>query len=368
MQESLLTIVSAKLSAPEIFSQAYKEMKHNHPELTRMNIVVCVDELLVSYFLTDELKETNIDDNSTIVPINRNNSRLVPRIIASEINNEHTGELSMTLYERGHRGRFIYPVVIAGEIKGYIFINSSEPQYFSGVNHDNFEVYCDQLSRVILNTCYQRAQITTALNIMLSMGRERDPETNEHLLRMAQYTNVIARKLAKKNNISDDFIYQMTAYAPMHDIGKFKVEDNILFSTKSFTDEERKLMNHHVNYGLDIVNKIRFLFCNEMKSEYCVLSNIICSHHERFDGKGYPNKLKGKNIPLESRIVAIADVFDALLSKRKYKSAWSLSEVKKYMIDNSGLMFDPDCVSALIECIDELSQIHTNLIDPVDVC
>jgi two-component system response regulator RpfG len=144
--------------------------------------------------------------------------------------------------------------------------------------------------------------------------------------------------------------------APMHDIGKIGIPDNILLKPGKLNHEELAIMKTHTSIGYHILKNSH--------SKYISLgAEIALSHHERFDGGGYPNGLQGKAIPLDARIVAVADVYDALTSERPYKKAWSNQEALEYLVSNKGAHFDPACVEAFQQQYGKISLIQQQLQD-----
>ena len=180
----------------------------------------------------------------------------------------------------------------------------------------------------------------------------RDPETGAHLLRMAHYSRLIARELglspAEQEMILDA--------APMHDIGKVATPDNILLKPGKLDPEEFAIMREHAAIGFEILDGSTSPFLQ-------MAAVIALSHHEKFDGSGYPNHLVGEAIPLVGRIVAVADVFDALTSERPYKKAWELDRAVDFLKENSGSHFDPVCVSAFLSRMDEALEIKARFQD-----
>ena len=175
-------------------------------------------------------------------------------------------------------------------------------------------------------------------------GEYRDSDTNGHVHRMAETTRLIAATLGKDS----DYCNVIEQAAPMHDIGKIGVPDNILLKPGKLTSEERQIMMHHAQIGYEILR--------DSPSQYLQYgATIAWCHHERYDGGGYPRGLSGSEIPLEARIVAIADVFDALLSKRPYKQPWTLDRAVDLIQSESGRHFDPECVEALMENLDHIA-------------
>lgn len=166
----------------------------------------------------------------------------------------------------------------------------------------------------------------------------RDDDTGTHLVRIADYCTEIAKGLGlpKKD------IYYIRYGSPMHDIGKIIVPDAILKKAGRLTPRERKIVNRHTELGADIFKGAR--------SPLLKAASLISeTHHERFDGTGYPKGLKGKKIPLYGRIVALADVFDALTSHRPYKKAYGFERAIKIIKKESGEHFDPDVVKAFLK-------------------
>lgn len=175
--------------------------------------------------------------------------------------------------------------------------------------------------------------------VRLSKAAEyRDPETGAHILRMAHYSELIARGMGLP--VADQEL--LLNAAPLHDIGKVGISDNILLKPGRLTPEEFEVMKRHAVYGFEILqgSASRVLQAGAV---------IAQSHHEKFDGSGYPRGLKGQDIPIFSRIVAVADVFDALTSERPYKKAWTLERARDHIRDSSGSHFDPACVSSFFE-------------------
>ena len=165
----------------------------------------------------------------------------------------------------------------------------------------------------------------------------RDPETGAHIQRMAHYSARIARQLDE----DEDFVHTILQAAPMHDVGKLGIPDHILLKPGRLTPEEFTIMKRHAAIGYDILK-------DSTSPVIQMAATIALSHHEKFDGSGYPNGTAGENIPLVGRIVAVADVFDALTSTRPYKPAWSLEDATKLLRDGRGAHFDPLCVDALL--------------------
>ncbi len=186
----------------------------------------------------------------------------------------------------------------------------------------------------------------THLELIQRLGRAaefKDNETGLHVLRMSHASRILARTLGFNDTFADDLLNA----APMHDIGKIGIPDYILLKPGRLDDEEMVIMKQHPQIGADILD-------NSSSTLIQLARSVAMNHHEKWDGSGYPNGLKGEDIPIEARIVAVADVFDALTNKRPYKDAWSTTDALNEIKKNSGLHFDPEVVDALLNSLDEI--------------
>jgi len=183
-------------------------------------------------------------------------------------------------------------------------------------------------------------------------GEYRDEETGNHVIRMAKYSHLIAKKLG----LDEDECETIELAAPMHDIGKIGIPDQILLKPGKLSLEEFTIIKKHTRIGYEILKN--------SPSRYLQMGAVIAlGHHEKFNGSGYPQGLRGEDIPLVARIVAVADVYDALSSKRCYKPAWSHDAVLNMLNEQSGQHFDPRCVQAFISQLEEIHTIQARLTD-----
>jgi len=174
----------------------------------------------------------------------------------------------------------------------------------------------------------------------------RDPETGAHILRMANYSRIIGEYLG----LSEADQQLLLEAAPMHDIGKVGIPDNILLKPGKLTVDEFTIMKRHATLGYEILSGSS----SDLLNAGAV---IALAHHEKFDGSGYPNGLAGEEIPLFARIVAVADVFDALTSERPYKAAWEIDKALAFLHEGSGQHFDPRCIDAFVAGWDKILEI-----------
>ena len=224
------------------------------------------------------------------------------------------------------------------------------------IQHQQYKIISDRSRwlerRVSEATSEIRLRERETLLRLARAGEYRDEETGNHVIRMAKYSRVIAEQLGFSKEESD--VIEMAA--PMHDIGKIGIRDDILLKPGKLTAEEFETMKQHTIIGHDILK--------DSPSKFLQMGGIIAlGHHEKFDGTGYPYGQKGEEIPIEARIVAIADVYDALVSERPYKNAWSTEAAIDYMSTHSGKHFDPVCFNAFVEQLDTILKIQGMLPD-----
>lgn len=205
-------------------------------------------------------------------------------------------------------------------------------------------------------TAELRAQEQETIFRLSKLAEYRDPETGAHILRMAHYSRLIARNIGLSAE-EQELILQA---CPMHDIGKVGIPDHILLKPGKLDPDEFKIMKTHAEIGHTILKNSpsRMLQTGAM---------IALSHHEKFDGTGYPAGLKGENIPLYGRITAVADVFDALTSERPYKKAFDIETTVDIIRKGDGTHFDPACVRAFFQDWDEVLRIKNSFVDENDI-
>ena len=199
-----------------------------------------------------------------------------------------------------------------------------------------------------------------AIFAMAKLAESRDPETGEHLERMRTYSRIITEFLAGDDEfnepISADFPKLIYLTSPLHDIGKVGIPDCVLLKPGRLSDREFEIMKTHTTIGAATLDAALRQYPGVA---YLRLArNIALTHHERFNGSGYPGGLVGRNIPLSGRIVALADVYDALTSKRVYKQAFSHDIARNLILEESGKHFDPDIVKAFVHCEEQFLSVR----------
>lgn len=196
---------------------------------------------------------------------------------------------------------------------------------------------------------------TSQENIIVKLteiSEAKSGETGQHVRRVAEYSRLIAQSL----NLSYKEVETIKIAAMMHDLGKLLISSDIIEKTEKLTDEEYKIMQQHAQYGWDIMSN--------SDGEIMEMARIIAlEHHEKWDGTGYPQGLKGGNISIYAQIVSVADVFDALTSTRSYKEAWSLEAARTEILNQRGKQFSPTVIDAFIRCFDEIKEIKNIYLD-----
>jgi putative two-component system response regulator len=188
----------------------------------------------------------------------------------------------------------------------------------------------------------------------------RDPQTGRHLERARRYAVVLAKQLGRnpayRHRINDEFIDDLYYAAPLHDIGKVGVADAVLLKNGKLTEEEYDKIKEHVKIGARVLGSVIDKF--ELKPSFFIMAKNICAyHHERFDGTGYPDGLKGDGIPLAVRIFSLCDVYDAIRSERPFKKEIPHDEVVRLIKAERGKQFDPDVVDAFLQCEGEFARV-----------
>jgi len=228
----------------------------------------------------------------------------------------------------------VLPVSQDGRLDFVVGFDAPEAAAFSEAEQATLEALAELIGLTVRNHFNALASLYVAAEVAHDFAALRDFETGGHLNRVSHYSRLIAEGLAERRGLSAHAVDQIARFSRLHDIGKIGIPDRILLKQGQLTAEERQVMNTHVLLGLEMIGK--------------VLCNVIRHHHERLDGSGYPQGLKGEAISLEGRIVAVADVFDAVVSRRSYHNSCTIQEglaVVQQEADAGRL--DGDCVAEL---------------------
>lgn len=255
------------------------------------------------------------------------------------IRNELKNRLVRIVLRTGQSGKFPEAqLLVRYDLNGYLSKTLTDSQMLINTVLISLRNYQD-----LADCKYARESVVTTqseiIALLCGIVEFRSKETGAHIGRVSE----LSYNICIESGYAENFCSVVRQAAPLHDIGKVAIPDAILDKPGRLTEDEYQIMRCHSRLGEEMLS-------NSINPTPTILSGALIagSHHESWDGTGYPNGLKGKSIPLEGRIVAIADVFDALTSKRVYKSQWDKEKALKYMKDNAGKRFDPNLIDAFI--------------------
>jgi HD-GYP domain-containing protein (c-di-GMP phosphodiesterase class II) len=271
---------------------------------------------------------------------------------------------SQWVLDQGYRSSFTVPIYEQRQLLGFVFYDSLSPAVFTVDAQRDLSLYTNLINLCIAAEFATIRFITSSIKVAREFAHLRDFETGRHLERMARFARLIAEAVADEYQLSDEFVGKVFLFAPLHDIGKIGIPDHILMKQGQLTSQEREVMKTHVSKGYEIVQRILGDFSLQYSDDSRILNNIVSYHHELLDGSGYPNGLKGAEIPIEARITTVADIYDALSSKRHYKTVQSFNaayDELKHMASEGKL--DWACVQAIGDFADEIQKITSEFED-----
>jgi response regulator RpfG family c-di-GMP phosphodiesterase len=253
--------------------------------------------------------------------------------------------------------RHPYDVLYIQSQNGREFVvHFSPPWPLDDIERKLLEVFCQRISaaydNLYLYSQFRNAQEATVM-ALADLAEFRDSDTGEHVRRVQLLVDAIARELQAQRPglLTPEFLDTIGMASILHDVGKVATPDHILFKPGRLDPEERRIMEQHAGIGANILLKASQKV--EGTSYLSLGAEIAGGHHEHFDGHGYPQQHAGENIPLSARIVAVVDVFDALLNHRPYKEPWPLATTMDYIAERAGKQFDPRVVDALVRLVEE---------------
>lgn len=353
----------------EKISYVHNIVCQNHPHIDRIAIAKYdpATDTLRTYVGSwkDENPLTLYEVKLSEVPsllklVNNRETRIINDLgVFADSNSIH----SKRIVGKGFRSSYTIPLFNEGLFIGMLFFNSNQQDAFNESNLTYLDMIAHLLTILLATELNQITTLYGAMKTATQFTHHRDPETGMHLERMARYSRLIAFKLGAAHSIDDEFVDRILRHAPLHDVGKITIPDRILLKTGPLTNEEFAEMRTHTTRGREIIDTMLLNFNIKCAKDIEMIRNIVAYHHESMDGNGYPEGLAGKNIPLEARIIAVADVFDALTSVRSYKSAWSNAQAFAELERLSHFKLDPDCVAALLGSQGEILRIQSDFAD-----
>ncbi|MDK2868612.1 MAG: hypothetical protein PWP38_2927 [Clostridiales bacterium] len=276
-------------------------------------------------------------------------------------------EYSRIIMRHGIKSSITLPLRANEMPLGFIFFSSNQKNVYQDKHIEYLKLISNSIALSFEKNIFSEELVYSSVLALAKLSEARDEDTGEHLKRMSHYVGVIAEALSEtdryKDIIDQNFITNIVRFSPMHDIGKVGVPDYVLLKPGKLTAEEFEIMKFHTIYGANVLNEAEMNVRRSGRSLFQMGIAIALNHHEKFDGSGYPNGLKGESIPLEARIVSVADVFDALLSKRPYKEPFTIEETLRIINEGRGKHFDPFIIDVFNANLERLMTIQHLYLD-----
>lgn len=357
--EPINLMILKKLLSPSFLIRAYKSgeeliqavEKGKKPDLILMDIMM-----------------PGMDGYETLSELRKNpDNHAIPVIYISALDSLVDEEKGFRLGAVDYIIKPFRPGIVLARVNAHVELKQARDR----LKNQNEWLEAEVKRRMVENQLIQ----DTTLNVFAELVETRDNDTANHVLRTQNYVRIIAERLQKsdkyKNRLADDAIERIVKAAPLHDIGKIGIPDAILLKPGKLDFDEYEVMKTHCKIGGNAIRLAinKTLSGNNSENEKGEITalyfleeaeKIMNYHHERWDGKGYPEELYGDAIPISARIMALADVFDALTTVRPYKKAWSMEAVVDYILEQKGMQFDPDVVDAFENEVEAFRDVLVN--------
>jgi two-component system, response regulator RpfG len=271
-------------------------------------------------------------------------SRIIDDLAAMPASDRHHDR---SMRRAGYGSSYTRPIFDGDRLFGFLFFDADEAGYFTPKAVRHLQIFVQLVTLALLVAVSPVKTLVSAVELASGLSRFRDHETGAHMGRMSRYARLIAKRLAAERILSDEFVEFVFMFAPLHDVGKIAIPDAVLLKRGPLNAAEFKVMQNHVVIGAQIIDRMVKVFAIGHNPHIPLLRNIVLHHHEAFDGSGYATGLAGEAIPLEARIVTVADIYDALTSERPYKEAWESERAFQFLTEQAGIKLDPHCVRAL---------------------
>ncbi|WP_456404071.1 HD-GYP domain-containing protein [Thiolapillus sp.] len=268
-------------------------------------------------------------------------------------------EISRSLQISGYKSGLSIPFRIDAQKHGVALYAATRKDCFTPTTIEQMQVYTRVIAQVLTSEHGATENLHSAVSAILRLNHVSQSESPSHLKRVAHYSRLIARNCEEARTLGKEWIEHLYLFSPLHDIGKVFMPEELLNKPGAFTDAEFELMKTHSRKGRELIDHMIESFGYDDEIHYAdMLRNIITYHHEAIDGSGYPLGLQGKEIPLEARIVSVADVLDALMTKRVYKEAWSVDKSIAMLHTLAGNKLDTEFVEIMASNKEQLVEIR----------
>lgn len=364
MDKSLLDIASTSETLQQRLGKLHDRLLETIPQIDRIGCAVYDPATdLLKTFINSTRKGTPISGYEYSLANSKSLSNLAlsrkQRVIDDiEKSLQPINKHSKWVLEQGYKSSFTVPMYDQGSFIGFLFFDSVKVAAFTPKKQRDLVLFSNIINMTLVREFSTIRAINATVHMACDFANLRDFETGSHLERMAKNARIIAKDIAGKHNLSDEFIELVHLFAPLHDIGKIGIPDTVLLKPGPLSVDERKIMQTHVSKGVEMVDKILHDFNLEHSADSAIMKNIVACHHECMDGSGYPSGLKGDQIPIEARIITVADILDALASPRPYKQRWTVTEavaeLQRMVVAGK---LDADCVQAVQNNISEITAI-----------
>ena len=362
--KDILSALDFDIPLKEKLVCTHEAIKQHFPFIARIAITIYdpLTTVLKTYLHSSEGDtplshyQTRLDDAPSLKALlEKGQPRVINNMLTFE---DDTHEHTRRIGRAGYASSYTMPMFHNSRFFGFIFFNSRQINSFKPEVLYELDMIGHMLSLMVVTELESVHTLLAAIKTTGHITHLRDPETGSHLDRMSRYSHLIAINLADQYNLDDEYIEHIFLFSPLHDIGKIAIPDHILLKEGSLDEHEMSIMRTHAQQGRDIIDELLKNFSLENFYHIDILRNIIELHHEAIDGSGYPSGIKGDDIPLEARIVAVADIFDALTSRRPYKTAWSNDRAFEKLNQLAGTKLDQDCVDVMVSKRSEVEAIQ----------
>ena len=354
--EPINLMILKKLLSPSFLIRAYK---------SGVELLQAVDEGVKPDLILMDIMMPGMDGYDTLSELRKDPNNIgIPVIYISALDSLIDEEKGFRLGAVDYIIKPFRPGIVLARVNAHLELKQARDR----LKNQNEWLEAEVKRRMVENQMIQ----DTTLNVFAELVETRDSDTANHVMRTQNYVRIIAERMQKnqkyQEQLRDDVIERISKAAPLHDIGKIGIPDAILLKPGKLDAEEFEVMKTHCKIGgnairLAINKTLSVNKTDKGQGEITALyfleeaEKIMNYHHERWDGNGYPEELYGDEIPISARIMALADVFDALTTVRPYKKAWRIEAVVDYILEQKGLQFDPDVVEAFETEIEAFRQV-----------